>query len=272
MEYCINIGYLTRTVSMPEAAKILSEHGFTALDYTPPVEKDNWKSVMRENLDIFESFGLRVNQTHAPYNRYGKWGNIHKLCVDRAVEASAEMGAEFMVVHGDEFDFENTEYSKEKALEYNHNYFLPFVEKAEKSGVSVAFENLFQEANHDDAPRFCSSVDELSALINSFDNGGVSCCWDFGHANVSFKEGQPQNMAVVADYIKCTHVHDNDCRSDEHLPPFFGRIDWKTCIDVLKKADYKGILSYELVHGNIPPYVMPDFVSMLKKSGEELWK
>ena len=270
MELSINIGYLTKKLTMAQAAELLSINGFTALDYTPPVSADNWESIMRENLEIFSSFGLKVHQTHAPYNRYGKWGKNHRLYVERTVEATAAMGAELMVAHGDEFDYENIEYSPEAALAYNHDYFLPYVEKAEKAGVGVAFENLFCEPNH--SPRFCSEIEDLLPLIESFENKNVSCCWDFGHAAVSFKENQPQKLAQAAKYITCTHVHDNDSRSDEHLPPYFGKTDWGECMSVLKSADYSGTLSYELVHGAIPQDVAPDFVKMLASTGKNLMK
>lgn len=269
MEYSINIGYLTATLSMAQAAELLSKNGFTALDYTPPVASDNWQAVMRENLDIFSSFGLRVHQTHAPYNRYGKWGANHKLYIERAVEASAAMGAEFMVAHGDEFDYESMEYSPEAALAYNHDYFLPYVEMAEKAGVGVAFENLFCESTR--PARFCSEIEELLPLIESFDSKNVTCCWDFGHASVSFGEAQPEKLAQAAKYITCTHVHDNDTRSDEHLPPFFGKIEWKKCMDILKNSGYGGTLSYEIVHGKIPPEVAPDFVKMLASAGRTIY-
>lgn len=270
MELSVNISYISKTIGTVEAAKLLSENGFTALDYTPAVDKDNWKDEMREKLDIFKSFGLRVHQTHAPFNRYGKWGDRHRLCVERALEATAETGAEFMVCHGDEFDYSNLEYSYDAALQYNHDYFLPFVETAEKAGVNLAFENLFCEPDH--SPRFCSETEELIPLIKSFNSSAVSCCWDFGHGHVSFKDKLPLKIAEAAELITCTHIHDNNGHSDEHLPPFFERIDWAACMKVLKGAGYSGTLSYELVHGAIPPSMMSDFVSMLKNTGKELWK
>lgn len=270
MELSINISYISKTVGDTEAARLLSENGFTALDYTPSVANDDWKAEMHEKLKIFNEFGLHVHQTHAPFNRYGKWGDKHRLCVERALEATAEMGAKYMVVHGDEFDYNNLEYSHDAALAYNHDYFLPYVEAAEKNGVNLAFENLFCEPNH--SPRFCSQTEELVSLIKSFNSRAVSCCWDFGHGHISFKENLPSKTAEVAELITCTHVHDNNSHSDEHLPPFFERIDWKACMDVLRSANYNGTLSYELVHGAIPPSAMPDFIGMLKHIGKELWE
>lgn len=263
MELSINIEYLANRLTMAQAAKLLSENGFTALDYTPPVSRDDWEQTMREDTEIFKSSGLRVHQTHAPFNRYGKWGKNHKLYVERAAEATAAMGAEYMVCHGDEFDYDSFEYFPEAALSYNHDYFLPFVEKA---GINIAFENLFTEANH--SPRFCSETEELLSLIKSFDSDNVSCCWDFGHGHISFKENMPSKFAEMAPYVTCTHVHDNDGRSDEHRPLFFGKIDWNTCAEVMRNSGYKGTFSYELVHGAIPPEVAPDYVRMLKTAGE----
>ena len=257
MEYSINIHYIAKTMQMSKAAQLVSEAGFTALDYTPPVTDDNWEHVMEEHMQIFAENHLHVHQTHAPFNRYNHHGNRHRLLVERALQATKMLNAAYMVVHGDEFDFKNIEYTPPKALEYNYDYFAPYVEKAAAFNIGIAFENVFEDAGR---PRFCSDVTELKALIERFQTSNVSCCWDFGHANVAFGKTQPDKMAEIAKYISCTHIHDNYYGKDLHLPPFFGEIDWKACMQVLQKAGYSGNLSFEFVYGALPESLAKDYL------------
>ena len=53
MDIAINIKYYSRYMGMEKAAKCISDAGFTHLDYTPPVQDDNWEDVMKESAKIF---------------------------------------------------------------------------------------------------------------------------------------------------------------------------------------------------------------------------
>ena len=186
MEYGINIGYFERVIGTEKAAELISKAGFKYLDYTPNSRDENWEKQMKEDLNIFDAFGLEVHQTHAPFNRYGTYKDNHKLCMDRAMEATAIMGAKYIAVHGDEFDFDKYEFSYERALQYNHDMFMPYVENSEKSGYKLAFETVFEDGYKGGVRRFCSDPAELKKLILSFNSENAVCCWDFGHAHVAF--------------------------------------------------------------------------------------
>lgn len=271
MEYGINIGFLTKNISMEKAAELVSRVGFTVLDYTPPVHEDNWKETMNSHKKIFDFYGLSVHQTHAPFNRYGSYGDVknHKKCLDRCAEASEAMGAKYIVVHGDEFDKENMTFSPKAALEYNHNMFLPYVERAEKHGdYKIAFETVFE-----DSPsfrRFTSNIDELEALIKSFDSDSAVCCWDFGHAHVSFKKNHTSNVKRMGGLIQCTHLHDN-AGNDSHQIPMTGDIDWKSVMSSFHEIGYNGNLSVEYAHGNIPESLTEQFLSLSIGATRQLW-
>ena len=145
MEFGININYFARSAGIRNAAEMIAKAGFTNLDYTPAITEENWAQQMKEAKTVFDSLGLKVNQTHAPFNRYGRYNGIYPVCLDRCAEATEYLGAKYMVAHGDEFDFENLVFSPEAALEYNHRCFHPYVERGEKSGYKVAFETVFED-------------------------------------------------------------------------------------------------------------------------------
>ncbi len=253
---------------MKKSAELIAKAGFTKLDYTPPLKDDRWKETMKEDLLIFADHGLTVHQTHAPFNRYGRYTGCYHLCLDRCAEATAFVGAKFMVAHGDEFDFENRTFSCEAALEHNHKLFLPYVADGGKSGYKVAFETVFEDCNK---RRYTSDADELLTLITSFESENAVCCWDFGHAFVSFREHAPEKIRKLGHLIQCTHVHDNNGWSDTHQLPMTGDIDWKAAMDAFREIEYSGITCIEYAHGNMPEYLVEDYINLTYRCATCLW-
>jgi sugar phosphate isomerase/epimerase len=51
-----------------------------------------------------------------------------------------------------------------------------------------------------------------------------------------------------------THVHDNAGRTDDHLVPFDGTIDWPAAMTALQKIGYDDTLMFEIAaHGPAKP-------------------
>ncbi len=129
MKYAINVEFLTRCASLERAAEAVAKAGFEYVDYSPKTNTDDWKEKMKESLRIFDKVGLKLHQSHSPMFRY-TWKPPVKEQVSRLIEATSAAGGKYMVVHGDEFDFDNLEYSPERAFEYNHDFFAPLVDQA----------------------------------------------------------------------------------------------------------------------------------------------
>lgn len=267
MEYGINVNFFTKTVSLEKAAALAAQAGFTRIDYTPPVHEDDWQFRMKKAAAIFAANSLTVHQTHAPFNRYNRYGDRHALCLERCAEATEYLGAKFMVAHGDEFDFEKQAFNPEAALEYNHNLFAPYVERAAKNGYKVAFETVFEDW---DRRRFTSDAQELLALIRSFESESAVCCWDFGHAHVSFGHSAAELVRRFGPLIQCTHLHDN-AGIDSHQLPLTGDIDWKAVIGAFKDIGYSGVMSVEYSHGALPEHLTEDFIHLTFRAAEYLW-
>jgi sugar phosphate isomerase/epimerase len=50
----------------------------------------------------------------------------------------------------------------------------------------------------------------------------------------------------VSEHLIATHVHDNHGRSDDHLMPFDGTIDWPASLTAVQKIGYDGTLLFEV--------------------------
>ena len=269
MEYGINIGFCIREGGLKRAAERVAEAGFTMLDYTPDLASDDWSKQAEEAKRIFDACGLTVHQTHAPFNRYRSYSpEVFLLCLERCAEVTQQLGAEFMVAHGDEFDFSAMEFTPEAALEINHKLYRPYVEQGEKNGYKVAFETVFDDMG---LRRFTSRPEELLGLITSFHSDSAVCCWDFGHAHVAMKRKAPEAILQLGSLIQCTHLHDNS-GVDAHQIPRTGDIDWTKTMKALRQIGYHGVLSVEYAHGSIPEELMDSFVRFSYDCAVSAWK
>ena len=48
--------------------------------------------------------------------------------------------------------------------------------------------------------------------------------------------------------VKALHLNDNDFRSDGHLIPYQGKIDWEDVLRALAEVDYSGGFTFEALH------------------------
>jgi sugar phosphate isomerase/epimerase len=77
----------------------------------------------------------------------------------------------------------------------------------------------------------------------------VGICLDFGHAHL---DGDVLDaIETVSGHLITTHVHDNRGRSDDHLVPFEGTIDWPAAMTAVQKVGYDQTLLFEIAaHGS----------------------
>ena len=58
-------------------------------------------------------------------------------------------------------------------------------------------------------------------------------------------------IETVSEHLIATHVHDNRGRTDDHLVPFDGTIDWPAALTAVQKVGYDGTLLFEIAaHGS----------------------
>ena len=266
------IGEVPRTHK--ECIDLVKASGFSVLD----VALED-RETAQELAAYIEEQGLKVGQSHMPMNRYaaqdyGQFSNA----VMQSAENARLLGSRILVVHGDEFDFRQMTYSKKAALEFNYRLYAPLVEFAAKNGMKVAFENVFEEVHwglhyfDPNRPRFCAEVEDLCSLVDRYNSDTVGICWDSGHAQVQYagqKDGSINALKTAGSRVIATHIHDSAKGLDCHLFfPFMGATDWQTFIRTLRQTGYTGDFTYELVYDRIPKALAPDYLSLLRKSGE----
>jgi sugar phosphate isomerase/epimerase len=76
------------------------------------------------------------------------------------------------------------------------------------------------------------------------DAGAAAICLDLGHAQLAGDLADA--IETVSEHIALVHAHDNRGRSDDHLPPFDGAIDWPQAMTALQKVGYDGSIVFEV--------------------------
>ena len=171
MELSLSLGYLLsiygsdRLRSLEDAACLCKGAGFDCVDYSPICQGDAWEADVCREREILERAGLAVEQTHAPFNRYGFYSaeefpeRFRRLFV-----ASRILGAKAVVVHADEYR-PIGRYDVREALTFTYEFLAPYVEYAAKHDLIVAVENLCEDfypayPQLDGKSRFTSRLEE----------------------------------------------------------------------------------------------------------------
>jgi sugar phosphate isomerase/epimerase len=107
---------------------------------------------------------------------------------------------------------------------------------AEAHGVRLALEVI---------PNALSGAATLVQLIeDQLDGLDVGVCLDFGHAHMMGEVADA--IEVLSGHLWTTHLHDNRGRSDDHLVPYAGSIDWEAAMMGTQKIGYEGTLLFEV--------------------------
>lgn len=205
--------------------------------------------------------GLTLHSIHAPitesFGRGDAWNptfsnaasdSARRLAAVRETEAALQIARripfEVLVVHLGVPD------SRSGTNDNNRGAATRSVEEicaiAGPLGVRVALEVI---------PNALSTPAALAAMLDrEIDSPVGGICLDFGHA---FLGGDVADaIETVAEHLISTHVHDNHRRSDDHLVPYAGGIDWDGALMSMRKIGYDGIYLMELANTGTPADVL----------------
>lgn len=119
-------------------------------------------------------------------------------------------------------------------------------EMAERAGVRLSLEVI---------PNALSAAESLVSLIeNDLDGLNVGICMDVGHAHLMDEVGDA--IEACSGHIVTTHLHDNRKKTDDHLVPGEGTIDWPATLMSLQKIGYDGAWMFEIANTSSPKLVL----------------
>jgi sugar phosphate isomerase/epimerase len=132
-------------------------------------------------------------------------------------------------------------------------------DEARRVGVRLALEVI---------PNALSTPESLVALIEEdLDDLDVGICVDVGHAHIMGDLGDA--IEHCSGHILTTHLHDNRGKSDDHLAPGQGTIDWPATLMGFQKVGYDGVWMFEVANTSDPRTVL-EKVEKARKRFESL--
>jgi sugar phosphate isomerase/epimerase len=216
---------------------------------------------VRSLAEWLEDTRLTLNSMHAPICASlvnGEWGEKYSNAVideERRRKALAEAEAALavaqtipyrhLIVHLGVPDAASPEPS-DNSRDAARRSVEALTEMAERAGVQIALEVI---------PNKLSSADALVTLIeDELEGTPVGICMDVGHA---FLMGDLADaIETCSGHLVTTHLHDNKRRSDDHLAPGEGSIDWPAALMSLQKIGYEGTWMFEVANTSMTRAVL----------------
>jgi sugar phosphate isomerase/epimerase len=237
VELCARAGY-----------KVLDLNLCEAMNPNSRMRNDDWEEYVKDIAGLGRRWGVEFAQSHLPYydifaqNDQSKVRLMEEL-IRRSIIASAQLGIKWAVTHPGTFYGGMPDPSR--SLGKNLEYYSVHLETAKKAGVGIAMENDFEYQAPHYQRIYGANITELCELVDAFNDPHIGVCYDFGHAALCGGFHR-ENLRTIGGRLKATHVQDNNFRSDDHLMPFFGKIDWADAMTGLAEIGYKGDLTYEI--------------------------
>jgi sugar phosphate isomerase/epimerase len=246
-----NLPLNTYIKNKDEQLRIITESGFDSVDYflseyniglpkSVIEEPINQEYFIRKKL-FLEASGAVVHQTHAPYPIYTgdkKWDDEAFSCLEKSIEATALLGAKYMVIHPAKPPKYRYAFCKPIRKAINMGLLSALLPALTRYGVIVAIENMFYEDKKGLHPTACSRGAEMLDYIKTLNDPHYSLCYDSGHANLIYHDGGIKLIEELGTNIAVCHLHDDFGKYDDHLIPGEGEINWVRLLTALKKSGF----------------------------------
>ena len=236
-----------------ESVRRIAAAGFDAVDInlvmicnrTLRLHGDDWKKEAEKILLAAQETGIEMAQCHLPFR--GKKVLCHTPedlefyyeMFYRAIDVASFLGIPWGVIHPD--TLKESGLSDDECARINHERHDKYIEYALNKNVNIAYENM----TFGKCAGYCTYVDQLVHLIDSYADDRIGACLDTGHANMVY-EDQYEAIKKLGHRLHCTHINDNLGKDDLHLAPFSGTVKWESVIKALREINYPGVLNLEI--------------------------
>ena len=279
------IELLDERIGEREAIKLFKDAGFEAFDMSLflMIKKDNGYYTDEDYIEratelrkYIDEIGIVCNQSHAPFpSSFGddrdEWV-YHQIV--KSMEIASILGAKCIVVHPKQ----HLNYAEHAAelFDMNVEFYKSLIPYAEKFGIKIATENMWQVNNGSRVPSdsVCSRAWEFCKLIDAVDSPYLVGCLDIGHAALMNADIPKFIKALGPDRLQALHVHDVDLVHDNHTLPYLHKINFASVTEALGEIGYKGDITFEAnsIFRNYPPELYPSVARLMKDTGEYLAK
>lgn len=272
-----------RLGGIDRAIELLAKAGFDAYDFTfwkmnePDhfMNQENWRAEILKCKETADRVGIVCNQSHAPFPSSVGDAEKDEIIFEqivRSMEGAAILGAKCIVVHPKQHlcYAERAAELKQMNLEF-YSRLIPY---AEKFGIKIATENMWQWNKHAKHPidSTCSRVPEFCEYIDMINSPYLIGCLDIGHVFLTGADLGDFIRTMGKDRLQALHVHDNDFLHDSHTLPYLLNIDFSEMTAALREIGYEGDLTFEAnsFFKRIPDPLLPAAASYMCEVGKYL--
>lgn len=261
-------GYITDGIRFQKSA------GFSAADLSLDFMKKTetgWENVIETAMTVSEAQQLPLEICHMPYSvticKHPEEMPAFNAAFHRAIEAASIIKPKYAVMHPNTTTILLSDFDPVAQYDAVMSHLSPFVEHAQRAGVTLVLENMIPRGQNKPIYRYCSQPDEVCRIADAL---GVDVCWDFGHAHAAGLQ-QSEAIRYLGKRIKVLHVNDNRGNGDDdHLPPFLGKIDWKDAMKGLADIQFDGLFNYEVKSEKVPPELRSTLAQYLIEAAQTL--
>ena len=268
---------LANRFGLKEAIRLIKDHGFDGYDCSlyslmtgdGIFSGDDYLEQAKTIREYADSIGIPCLQSHSPDPALRQFYQIDAMMdmQKRAIEISAILGAEVVVIHPSAIT------DAEGNYERIYSKLLPL---ARELGIKIATENMFSWKDKNEietVPSACGDGRDFKRYIDYVNDEYFTACLDLGHAEMMYCKGAVESiMALGGKRLGALHVQDNDCLHDDHIFPFMGAIKWEPICKALADVDYSGHFTFEASNymKNFPDELIPELLDLLYASGKYL--
>lgn len=156
--------------------------------------------------------------------------------INSAILVANQLGAKVVVVVAGRALYQ---VDKKRAWDWAVQGFKKSSKFAKDHGICLVLEHLtLLEGN------VVVTLGDLLSMIKEVDSKNFAALLDTGHVNVN-GESLTDYVLQLKDKLKHIHIDDNDGKSDSHLLPGMGNINFAPLFIALKKINYQGAISVE---------------------------
>ncbi|MEG0369461.1 MAG: sugar phosphate isomerase/epimerase family protein [Hungatella sp.] len=239
--------------SLPRAVEICGKAGYKILDmnfhdcanFETPLLTNKWEFWVDEIANSAAKYNIEFSQSHLHFYEFLTASDEEKAkkeeIIDRCLKASSILGVKWAVTHAATAFY--SVHMRDDSLRGNQEYFKRKLEVANRLGVSLAIENLW-DLNIAPQKRYTATAEELVELVDCFQSDQIGIAWDFEHAAI-MNQDQIKALRYIGKRLKATHVSDHYGIDADHQLPYFGSTKWEQFLPILKEIGYRGDFVYE---------------------------